>query len=208
MGELDPQTGLFYTTASSTTTVPVTSEVSIAEPRVETVVVSRPSRSLVVNDNVIRVSKENPVTTVRTPESVTATEFVDSTLKADLEPKQLDFLSSALNQAQIDLDPYQFIEEDEPAPFPTKLPHQHQHVTVNEAVSSENQGPLVSILSPQPSLANPVTYSSLSSTTVSRESQSTGKDFKFEMCSKFRLILPETEIVSIHCNMYYLCVFC
>ncbi len=31
--------------------------------------------------------------------------------------KPVDFLSSALSQAQIDLDPYQFIEEDEPSSF-------------------------------------------------------------------------------------------
>ncbi len=36
--------------------------------------------------------------------------------------KPVDFLSSALSQAQIDLDPFQFIEEDEPSSF-TRLSH-------------------------------------------------------------------------------------
>ena len=35
----------------------------------------------------------------------------------EVTSKPVDFLSSALSQAQIDLDPYQFIEEDEPSSF-------------------------------------------------------------------------------------------
>ena len=42
---------------------------------------------------------------------------VTNTNVKEVTGKPVDFLSSALSQAQIDLDPYQFIEEDEPSSF-------------------------------------------------------------------------------------------
>ena len=55
---------------------------------------------------------------------------VTNTNVKEVTGKPVDFLSSALSQAQIDLDPYQFIEEDEPSSF-SKVSQGRLHFVLN-----------------------------------------------------------------------------
>lgn len=93
-GELDPSTGVYYSSGSSS---PRSKLPSAAPPKEETIIIEHSPRVQ--------------------------------------QSHQQDFLSSALTQAQIDLDPYQFIEED-----PAK-------VVTSETAAPPHQGvPLVSLL--------------------------------------------------------------
>lgn len=136
LGELDPQTGIFY--ASS-------------------------------HDTMIPTRQAGQVSMVQLGSS-THTVFAN---KEQILHKPVDFLSSALTQAQIDLDPYQFVEEDE-ATQAVRLAaatasRQATGVTMDSTPSSTS---LVSLLNPAACAATYPTPDSSQDT----ESQSLSQD--------------------------------
>ncbi len=152
LGELDPQTGIFYSSQAGT---PVSTR---------NIIVTAPSnvsggRQVVHRTGTVRTVESviNPVSTVTTK---------------DMSCKPMDFLSSALSQAQIELDPYQFIDEDEPS-IAARLASSssssssssasssrpsavHVLSSNNVSTSSNSQGaPLMSLLNPTGSQTHP-----------------------------------------------------